>query len=284
MNIGFIGTGVMGASMVRNLLKNGHNVSVYNRTASKAKALEEDGAKSYETISGCIENCDVIITIVGYPKDVEEVYGEIIPNAKKGAILIDMTTSSPRLASELYAKAKENGLDMLDAPVSGGDTGAKNATLTIMCGGDRDTYEKALPIFEAMGKTFNYMGKAGSGQHTKMANQIAIAGAIAGAMEAMTYAIRVGLDINTALKAISGGAAYSFQLDMASKKVLDNDYEPGFFIKHFIKDMQIAETEAERRHLVLPVLSQVLSEYEELDEKGYGDLGTQALYKYYMES
>ena len=151
MNIGFIGTGVMGASMVRNLLKNGHNVSVYNRTASKAKALEEDGAKSYETISGCIENCDVIITIVGYPKDVEEVYGEIIPNAKKGAILIDMTTSSPRLASELYAKAKENGLDMLDAPVSGGDTGAKNATLTIMCGGDRDTYEKALPIFEAMG-------------------------------------------------------------------------------------------------------------------------------------
>ncbi len=284
MNISFIGTGVMGASMVRNLLKNGYNVNVYNRTSSKAKALESDGAKSYETIKECIYDADVIITIVGYPKDVEEVYEAIIPNAKKGAVLIDMTTSSPRLAGELYAKAKENGLAMLDAPVSGGDKGAKEGTLTIMCGGDRETYEKALPVFEAIGKTFNYLGKAGNGQHAKMANQIAIAGAIAGAMEAMTYAIRVGLDINTTLKAISGGAAYSFQLDMASKKILAGDYEPGFYIKHFIKDMQIAETEAERRHLVLPVLSQVLSEYEELEEKGYGDLGSQALYKYYMES
>lgn len=284
MHIGFIGTGVMGAPMVRNLLKSGFEVNVYNRTINKAKVLEEDGAKCTGSIEECVKDVDVVITIVGYPKDVEETYDKIIANAKKGAILIDMTTSSPKLASELYTKAKENGLYMLDAPVSGGDSGAREGTLTIMVGGDKEIYDKAMPVFEAMGKTFNYMGKVGSGQHCKMANQIAIAGAIAGAMESMTYAIRVGLDINTTLKAISKGAAGSFQLNMASSKVLANDFAPGFYIKHFIKDMQIAQGEAERRHLVLPVLNQVLAEYEELDEQGYGDLGTQALYKYYTQS
>ena len=252
MKIGFIGTGVMGAPMVLNLLKSGHEVKVYNRTEAKAAALCEDGAILTHSIAECVDDVDVVITIVGYPKDVKEVYDVIIDNANAGVITIDMTTSSPELATEIYQKAKAKGIYALDAPVSGGD--------------------------------INYLGNAGSGQHCKMANQTAIAGAIAGAMEAMTYAIRVGLDLNTVLKAISKGSAGSFQLDMASSRVMKGDYAPGFYIKHFIKDMRIAQSEAERRHLVLPVLAQVLKEYEELQDEGYGDLGTQALYKYYSES
>ena len=284
MKIGFIGTGVMGAPMVLNLLKSGHEVKVYNRTEAKAAALCEYGAILTHSIAECVDDVDVVITIVGYPKDVKEVYDVIIDNANAGVITIDMTTSSPELATEIYQKAKAKGIYALDAPVSGGDTGAKNATLTIMVGGDREAYDKVYNVFEAMGTTINYLGNAGSGQHCKMANQTAIAGAIAGAMEAMTYAIRVGLDLNTVLKAISKGSAGSFQLDMASSRVVKGDYAPGFYIKHFIKDMRIAQSEAERRHLVLPVLAQVLKEYEELQDEGYGDLGTQALYKYYSES
>ena len=284
MQISFIGTGVMGAPMVRNLLKAGYSVNVYNRTASKAKDLEADGATFKATIEECVADADVVITIVGYPKDVEEVYESIMTSCRPNTILIDMTTSSPKLATELCKKAKEKDLYMLDAPVSGGDKGAKEGTLTIMVGGDREAYDKVYDVFSALGTTINYLGKSGSGQNCKMANQIAIAGNIAGAMEAMTYALTVGLDIPTVLKAITKGSAASFQLDMASGKILNNDYAPGFFVKHFIKDMQIAESEAERRHLVLPVLSQVLKEYSELEEKGYGDLGTQALYKYYNEA
>lgn len=283
MKIGFIGTGVMGSSMVKNLLHNGHQVTVYNRTKAKAEALIKDGAKVASNIESLAENQDFIITIVGYPKDVEECYDKIIPNAEKGTILIDMTTSSPSLAKIIYEKAKGYGLFSLDAPVSGGDSGAKNGTLTIMVGGDEEAYAKAYPVFEAMGTTINYIGEAGSGQHTKMANQVAIAANIAGALEAMTYALRQGLDINAVLRAISKGSAASFQLDMASQRILNDDFNPGFFIKHFIKDMKIAQEEASRQGLVLPVLNQVLNEFMYLQEQGYGDLGTQAIYYYYNQ-
>ena len=284
MKIGFIGTGVMGASMVKNLLKNGFEVNVYNRTPHKAKALEEFGAIFKENIIDCVKEVDAVITIVGYPKDVEETYNIILDNVKENTILIDMTTSSPSLAKQIYTQAKEKNINFLDAPVSGGDIGAKNGNLTIMVGGDLDIYIKAQNIFKAMGTTINYIGPSGSGQHCKMANQIAIAGTIAGVIESMIYALKQDLDINIVLNAISKGAAASSQLDNVPKKILMDDYLPGFFIKHFIKDMKIAKEEAEKKNLLLPILNKVLKQFEELNQKGYGDLGTQALYKYYIES
>ena len=283
MKIGFIGTGVMGKGMIRNLLKHGYIVNIYNRTKSKAEELVKDGAILKDSIEELSKDSDVIITMVGYPKDVEECYEKIIPNATKGSILIDMTTSSPSLAIKINNKAQEKGLYILDAPVSGGDIGAKNGTLTIMVGGNKEAYDKVYDIFKAMGETINYIGEAGSGQHTKMANQIAIAGAIAGAMEALTYALKQNLDIDKVLNAITKGAASSFQLDMVSKKVLNNDFDPGFYIKHFIKDMSIAKNEANYKGLILPILNQVLNEYEYLQARGYGEYGTQAIYYYYNQ-
>ena len=283
MKIGFIGTGVMGKGMIRNLLKHGYIVNIYNRTKSKAEELVKDGAILKDSIEELSKDSDVIITMVGYPKDVEECYEKIIPNATKGSILIDMTTSSPSLAIKINNKAQEKGLYSLDAPVSGGDIGAKNGTLTIMVGGNKEAYDKVYDIFKAMGETINYIGEAGSGQHTKMANQIAIAGAIAGAMEALTYALKQNLDIDNVLNAITKGAASSFQLDMVSKKVLNNDFDPGFYIKHFIKDMSIAKNEANYKGLILPILNQVLNEYEYLQARGYGEYGTQAIYYYYNQ-
>ena len=283
MKIGFIGTGVMGKGMIRNLLKHGYIVNIYNRTKSKAEELVKDGAILKDSIEELSKDSDVIITMVGYPKDVEECYEKIIPNALKGSILIDMTTSSPSLAIKINNKAQEKGLYSLDAPVSGGDIGAKNGTLTIMVGGNKEAYDKVYDIFKAMGETINYIGEAGSGQHTKMANQIAIAGAIAGAMEALTYALKQNLDIDKVLNAITKGAASSFQLDMVSKKVLNNDFDPGFYIKHFIKDMSIAKNEANYKGLILPILNQVLNEYEYLQARGYGEYGTQAIYYYYNQ-
>lgn len=280
MKIAFIGTGVMGSSMVKNLLKHNHSVNVYNRTLSKATALETYGAKAYQSIEECIKNTEVVITIVGIPEDVEEVYEAIIPNVDKNTVLIDMTTSSPNLAIQIHEKAKQRNVQTLDAPVSGGDIGAQNGTLTIMVGGEKEVFESVLPVFKAMGSTINYIGKAGSGQHCKMANQIAIAGA----MEAMHYAIEHGLDFDQVLKAISKGSAASFQLNYTSSKIKENDYAPGFFIKHFIKDMRIAQNHANEKRLLLPVLNQVLKEFEYLQEKGYENLGTQALYKFYHES
>ncbi len=284
MQIAFIGTGVMGAPMCRNLLKHGHELTVYNRTTAKAQALIGDGAKVALDIAQCVKDANVVITMVGYPKDVSEVYDKVLESVKPKTVLIDMTTSSPKLAIELAQKAKEKDVYMLDAPVSGGDIGAINGTLTIMVGGKREVFDSVHSVFEAMGTTINYIGDHGSGQHCKMANQIAIAGAIAGVMEMITYGQRVNLDIETMLKAVSKGSAASAQMESTTKKILANDYRPGFYIKHFIKDMQIAEAEAQRRHLVLPILSQVLKEFEELEDRGYGDLGTQALIKYYLES
>ena len=280
MKIGFIGTGVMGASMVRNLLKNGYEVNVYNRTASKAKALEKDGAIFCETLIDCVKDADVAITIVGMPNDVKECYDIILPNLK-GNIAIDMTTSSPSLAKQIYEDAKTHNISVLDAPVSGGDIGAKNGTLSIMVGGDKETFEKCHAIIEAMGKTINYIGEAGSGQHCKMANQILVAGNIAAVNEALAYVDKMGIDRNKVFAAVSNGAAGSWQLSNNGPKMMNDDVAPGFFIKHFVKDMRLALSEAENKDLDLEVLKTVLDQYIKLQEEGYGELGTQAIYKLY---
>ena len=283
-SIGFIGIGVMGKHMVRNLMKNGYEVSIYSRTKSKAKEVIEEGAIWCDDIKSCVKDKDVVITIVGYPKDVEEVYfggNGIIENSNKGTILIDMTTTSPKLSERIYEEGMKKGLLALDAPVSGGDIGAKNGTLSIMVGGDEEVFAKALDVFKAMGTNIIYEGKAGAGQHTKMANQIAIAGTIAGTCEAIAYGRANGLDTRKMLDSISEGAAGSWQLKNNGKNILDENLDPGFYIKHFIKDMKIANDEAEGRKLSLDILKDVLKIYEELENEGMGDLGTQALIKHY---
>lgn len=282
--IGFIGVGVMGKSMVRNLQRKGYPVTIYTRTKAKVQDLIDEGIIWKDSIKDCIENQDVIMTMVGYPKDVEEVYyGEngILKNAKKGALLIDFTTSAPALAQRIYSDAKKYRLESLDAPVSGGDVGAKNATLSIMVGGDKTTFEKAKPLFEVLGKTIHHTGHAGMGQHTKMANQIVIAGTIAGVTEAIHYAHSAHLDTEILMKCISSGAAGSWQLEHNGQAMIDHDFNPGFYIKHFIKDMKIAQKEMNDSHTHLLILEQVLKMYEELNED---ENGTQALIHYYEKA
>ena len=284
MNIAFIGIGVMGRGMVANLLKAGNDVQVYSRRRESAQEVVAQGAVWHDSIKGCVREADVVITMVGFPKDVEEVYfgqGGIILSAKPGATLIDMTTTSPKLAERIYSVAKEKGLQALDAPVSGGDTGARNGTLAIMVGGDEDAFLRCGPVFEAMGKTIRYAGSAGKGQHTKMANQIVIAGAVSGVAEAIAYAKAAGLDVNEMLGTITGGAAGSWQLANNGPKMAEGDYRPGFYIKHFIKDMSLAHEEAADRGLSLPVLDTALAAYRQLADEGYGDEGTQAIIRKY---
>ncbi|WP_313577703.1 NAD(P)-dependent oxidoreductase [Lacrimispora sp.] len=283
--IGFIGIGIMGKSMVRNLMKAGYEVAVYSRTKSKAEDILSEGAIWCEDVKACSKGRDAVITIVGYPQDVEEVYfGEngIIANADEGTCLIDMTTTSPKLAVRIYEEAKQAGLKALDAPVTGGDTGAREGTLTILAGGDRDAYDRCLPVFEAMGKAIRFEGKAGNGQHTKMCNQIAIAGALSGVCEAMVYAKANGLDVDTMVDSIATGAAGSAQLNVMAPRILSGDFAPGFFIKHFIKDMKLAAEEAEGAGIRLGVLGHVLSMYESMAATGHEEEGTQALVKYYQ--
>ena len=285
--IGFIGVGIMGKSMVRNLMKAGFELHIYARTKSKVEDVISEGAAFHESISECVKDCEAVITIVGFPKDVEEVYfdeGNILDSAREGTYLIDMTTTSPMLAQKIYEAGTKKGFHVLDAPVTGGDTGAKAGTLSILAGGRREDYEACRPLFEAMGTNINYQGEAGCGQHAKLANQIMIAGTLSGVCEAITYAKAKGLDLPTVLRSVSTGAAGSKQLDIFGPKILAEDYAPGFFMKHFIKDMKLALTEANMGELSLDVLSQVLANCEELEAEGYGDLGTQALMKYYEES
>lgn len=282
--IGFIGIGIMGKSMARNLMKKGFIVTVYARDRKKAEDIIAEGASFAESIGECAKGQDVVITIVGYPKDVEEVYfgrTGILENADPGTILIDMTTNSPKLAVRIYEAAREKGLQALDAPVTGGDSGARMGTLTILAGGDQAAYEASLPLFEAMGQNLNYMGAAGSGQHTKMANQIAIAGALAGVCEAMSYAKAQGLDQSAVIEAIRTGAAGSSQMNVYAPRILAGDMAPGFFIKHFVKDMAIACEEAKEDGADLKVLDCVLSIFREMESDGKGELGTQALIQYY---
>ena len=282
--IGFVGTGVMGSSMVLNLIKHGYELSVYNRTKSKADACIAAGAKWCDTVAECAKDKDVVITIVGFPKDVEEVYfGEngILNAAKKGAYVIDMTTTSPMLSEKIYNAAAEKGIYALDAPVSGGDTGARNGTLAIMVGGDKGAFDECMPVFEAMGTNIRYEGKAGNGQHVKMANQIAIAGAVSGVAEAVRYAMAMGVDVDTMLDTISNGSAGSWQMSNNGPKMAKEDYAPGFYIKHFIKDMKIAIECADAKGVTLDVLKKVCDEYVQLENNGKGDLGTQAIIEYY---
>lgn len=281
--IAFIGVGVMGRHMIRNLIKNGHDVIMYTRNRIQAEDLsKETGAKLAGSIKEAVSDVDFVISIVGYPKDVEEVYfGDrgIIVNADKNSILIDMTTSSPSLALRIYQEAKKRGIAALDAPVSGGDKGAKLATLSIMVGGDREAFEKAEDILKAMGKNINLMGGPSFGQHTKACNQIAVAGATAAYTEAMVYAKNVGLDMEKMFTAISSGAAGSWQIDNMAPRAMKEDFDPGFFIKHFIKDMKIISSEMENKGVELPMLNSVLKMYEEMAEKGLEDYGTQSLIK-----
>jgi len=283
-NIGFIGTGVMGASMVRNLIKNGFSVSVYNRTKEKALALVADGAIVCDSIKECVQDKDMIITIIGFPKDVENVYFNadgVLAHAKKGAYIVDMTTTSPKLAKKIYNLAKEKALHALDAPVSGGDIGAKNATLAIMVGGDKEAFETCKPAFEAMGENIVHEGPAGCGQHVKMANQIVVAANTMGICEAIAYTKAMGIDPNLMIKTICSGAAASWQVDNNGPKMASDDYSPGFFIKHFVKDMKIALDEAKDAGISLGILEDVCKIYEQMENEGMGDLGTQAVIKKY---
>ncbi len=280
--IAFIGIGVMGASMAGHLLSAGYDMRLYARTPAKAAALAERGATLCGSVAECVRAADAVITIVGYPKDVEEVYfgpDGILQNARKGAILIDMTTTDPQLSVRIHAEAQKRGLSALDAPVSGGDKGARNAALSIMCGGDKAAFDLAVPLFAVMGKTYIYTGKAGSGQHTKMANQIALCGAIAGLCEALLYAEKKGLDPANMLSCISGGAAGSWQMSNVGPRILNGDFDPGFFICHQTKDLRIAKDNS--ADFDLPVMRIVADMYEAMEAEGQGALGTQALINYY---
>ncbi len=285
-SIGFIGIGVMGKSMVRNLMKHGYDLYIYSRTKEKAEALIEEGATWCDSVKDCVTNRDVVITIVGYPKDVEEVYfgeGGVLANAKKGTYLIDMTTTSPNLAVRIEEEAKELGLFALDAPVSGGDIGAQNATLAIMVGGEKVAFDACQDVFKCMGTSIIHEGVAGSGQHVKMANQIAISGALAGVCEAIRYTESMGVDVDTMIKTISGGAASSWQLMNLGPKMAADDFAPGFFMKHFIKDMKLAMEEAENKETDLYILKKVCAMCCELEADGKGENGTQGLIEYYRK-
>ncbi len=279
-NIAFIGIGVMGGPMARNLMKAGYALAVYTRTAASAAKLADEGARLCGSIAACVAGCDAVITMVGYPRDVEEVYfgeGGILQTAPAGAYLIDMTTTDPAISARIYEAASAGGRHALDAPVSGGDTGARNATLSIMAGGDEADFNACKPLFDAMGKTVLHVGGPGAGQHTKMANQIALAGAIAGVCEAIEYARGNGLDPARTLETLSQGAAASWQLSNNGPRILDSDFAPGFYIKHYIKDLRIAVGNCAGAE----VTAGVLRMYEALAEQGMGDLGTQALIRYY---
>jgi 3-hydroxyisobutyrate dehydrogenase len=284
MDIAFIGIGVMGRSMVRNLMKAGHTLHINSRRKVSAQEVIAEGAIWHDSVADCAGQANVVITILGFPRDVEEVYfgrGGLLESAQPNSTLVDMTTTSPKLAERIYAAARESGLYALDAPISGGDSGARNATLAIMAGGDEAVYERCLPIFRCMGKGIVYEGPAGFGQHTKMANQIAIAGAISGVAEALAYARAAGLDQQKMLDTVAGGSGTSWQLVNNGIKMVKGDFAPGFFVKHFIKDMVLAKEEADARGVKLPVLSTVLEAYRALEAKGLGDEGTQALIKGY---
>lgn len=282
--VAFIGIGVMGRSMARNLMSAGYPLVVYTRTRAKADALVAEGARWADTPGAAAAQAGVVITMVGYPHDVEEVYGNpdgIFETAQPGALLIDMTTSSPALAKALATEAKSRGLAMLDAPVSGGDIGAREARLSIMVGGEAADFSRALPLLEKMGKTIVHQGPAGAGQYCKLCNQIAIAGGMLAVCESLAFANKVGLNAATVLDSISGGAAGSWGLSNLAPRIIRGDYSPGFFVKHFVKDMRLALESARHAGLRLPGLELVERLYARLIADGGENFGTQALYKLY---
>lgn len=288
MKIGFIGTGVMGHAVAGHLMDAGHELFVYNRTKSKTDDLVAEGATWKETPKEVADASEIIFSMVGYPRDVEQVYYDensgIFASDIKGKIVVDLTTSTPTLAEQIYQTAKEKGADSLDAPVSGGDLGAKNATLTIMVGGDETVFEKVLPLFEKMGKTYTLHGSAGKGQHTKMANQIMIAGTMTGMTEMLVYAQKAGLTLPKVIDTLAGGSAANWSMENYGPRILKEDYSPGFFVKHFIKDLKIALDEAAKMKLDLPATQLACQLYEKLADKGNENDGTQALIKLWWEA
>lgn len=287
MKIGFIGTGVMGHAIVEHLIVAGHDITVYNRTKSKTDDLVAKGATWQDSPKAVTEGSELIFTMVGYPYDVEETYyhadAGIFATDVKGKILVDLTTSTPSLAVKIAQTANENGAESLDAPVSGGDLGAKNGTLTIMAGGSQAAYQTVLPVFEQFGKTCMLHGGSGKGQHAKMANQIMIAGTMTGMTEMLVYANQAGLDLYKILDTLAGGSAANWSMINYSPRILAENYSPGFFVKHFVKDLKIALDEANNMGIDLPSTTLAEQLYEKLEKAGYGDDGTQALIKLWWQ-
>lgn len=285
MKIAWIGTGVMGESMAGHLLDAGHELYVYNRTVSKTENLVKRGAKLLTEIKDAPLNADVIFTMVGYPKDVEGVYlgsDGLITTAKEGQVFVDMTTSSPTIAKKISEEFAKVGASALDLPVTGGDIGAKNATLSIMVGGDKKVYEeKVLPLVKHLGKNITYFGEAGKGQYAKLANQIAIATTMISVAESFKFAKEVGLDLEDFFKTVSTGSGGSFSMTSYGPRILKNDFKPGFFVHHFIKDMRLALEECEKMNITLPGLEVAYKLYNELEEEVRNTNGTQAISKWY---
>ncbi|MCT8393967.1 NAD(P)-dependent oxidoreductase [Weissella confusa] len=287
MKIGFIGTGVMGRGIINNLLKANYDVVVYNRTKAHAQSVLDNGATWADGPKAIAEAADLVITMVGYPKDVEEqYYGDngLFAGAHAGQIFVDMTTSTPTLAEQLAADGEKYGVKVLDAPVSGGDVGAKNGTLTIMTGGDQAAYDSLQPIFDVISKAANRFGVAGRGQHTKMANQIMIAATMLGMSEMMVYAKAADLDVAKVMETLAAGGAQNWSLDNYGPRVLAGDFEPGFYAKHLLKDLRIALDEAAKMDLSLPATDLAEALYTKLvEQKNLGDEGTQALVKLWAQ-
>lgn len=280
-NIGWIGTGVMGASMAGHLQKAGYEISVFNRTRKKAQELIEKGATWYDSPAEVAANTEIVFSIVGHPADVQAVYlGEtgILQEKSTCKIVVDMSSSQPSLAVSIDEAAAELGIESLDAPVSGGDVGAREARLAIMVGGKKEVFETVYPLFEIMGKNISYMGNAGSGQHTKAANQILVAGTMIGVCESLLYAARQGLNMQQVIDIVETGAAGSWSISNLGPRIVKGDFAPGFFVEHFIKDMGIALKEAAATGLALPGLALVQQLYLAVQAQGHGRSGTQALF------
>ncbi len=285
MKIAWIGTGVMGESMAGHLLDAGYELYVYNRTVSKTENLVKRGAKLLTEIKDAPLNADVVFTMVGYPKDVEGVYlgnDGLITTAKEGQVFVDMTTSSPTIAKKISEEFAKVGASALDLPVTGGDIGAKNGTLSIMVGGDKKVYEeKVLPLVKHLGKNITYFGESGKGQYAKLANQIAIATTMISVAESFKFAKEVGLDLEDFFKTVSTGSGGSFSMTSYGPRILKNDFKPGFFVHHFIKDMRLALEECEKMNITLPGLEAAYKLYNELEEEVRNTNGTQAISKWY---
>ena len=280
-HLGWIGTGVMGLSMCGHLLGKGYAVTVHSRTKSKAQPLLEKGAQWGDSPRVIATQSQVIFSMVGYPRDVREVYfgaDGVLAGVKSGSLVIDMTTTEPSLSKEIYVAAKAKGVVAIDAPVSGGDVGARNATLSIMVGGDAGAVERARPLLEILGKTIIHQGGPGAGQHAKMCNQIVIAGTMIGVCESLLYGHRAGLNLETMLQSVRPGAAGCWTLENLAPRILQRNFAPGFLVDHFVKDMEIALAEAERMNLTLPGLKLVRDLYRAVQAQGHGHSGTHALY------
>jgi 3-hydroxyisobutyrate dehydrogenase len=286
-SIAFIGTGVMGRSMAGHLQRAGHTLHVHNRTRARAQALLDAGARWHDSAGSAAAAADFVFTIVGFPTDVEQTYfgtDGVLARARPGAVLIDMTTSSPALARRIAAAAAGRGLTALDAPVSGGDVGAREARLVIMVGGDEAAFQRARPLFARLGKNIVRHGGPGAGQHCKMANQIAIASGMMAWCEALAYAQKAGLEPARVLESIGGGAAGSWAMNNLAPRALGGDFAPGFYVKHFLKDMRIALDSAAEMKLDLPGLACAKRLYDQVAARGWEDCGTQALYRLYVSS